>query len=141
MPNALDLGLSEEDGTRSPTQAAEVSGDKPGFSLLCESVVLNHRTFADDDDERYYGAAPPPPPPPPPPGAIGIDRVRRFHGFGPPPPPPLALRGVSMRMVVEESSFTDDESGILDGEYNGTIQNRPDSDSLSWKLKKKGSRK
>lgn len=138
MPNAMDIGLLKENALSKPAGNGTVSGEKPGCSILCESVMLTRDILLDDDDERRYAAGPPPPPPPPPPpAAVGDGLVKRFRGFGPPPPPPPALRGVSMRMVVDEDSFTEDESGALNAQYEDTIQNRPDSDSLSWKLKKK----
>jgi hypothetical protein len=112
MPNTQDLNLWNVDTGHNSSQFSFKDGERNGFSVLYQSVILNPELRANDETDDY--------------------KFRRFSGFPPPPPPPPPLKGVSMHMIVDEGSFKHESEDKLDTLREKTLKSRPSSDSLSW---------
>jgi tetratricopeptide (TPR) repeat protein len=63
---------------------------------------------------------------------MGNDLRKRFSGLPPFPPPPPPLKGVSMRMRIDSSSYKEDDSGQMESLRENLLRDRGSKDNLTW---------
>ena len=106
MPNAKDLRLLIEKPRTWAVQFLSRKNEGNGCFVSFQSVIINPTIKIDNDSKKFYGFSPLIPPPP--------------------------LKGVSMRMVVDEESFKSDPEGQMENLREKILKSRPSSGSLSW---------
>jgi len=111
MPNTHDLPADEP---------AAAKPAKAGCNVAVQSYVLG--PAGDSDMKKKFTGFFPPPPPPPPLAAGAAIRGDRLN----------SLSGVSMKVDVNDKSFTYDASDELDKIREGVLKSRPDPGKLEW---------